>query len=298
MPSTNKTDFLKLSQFEGGDCPKWLADYNGDMRAIDQAMAGLNPNVKKYYTKITGNLNEVTDSGWYYASTEDTENCPPKAGSVLFALVVRKMFDTLIIQDVYFGGLTQYRYTRICRQQAGGAAVGWGDWELIPTSGVLKTYLPVGSILTWATATAPTGFLLCNGQAVSRTKYATLFALLQTTYGVGDGTTTFNLPNLSGRVVLGASTSRQVAVSGGSETQELIAAVGAVQGNTGTIGYKAASAPPFDYDMAIEGTGTVTAGTPVTANHGAMVCGMNGETPSNLPPFLTLNYIIKAETGC
>ena len=96
---------------------------------------------------------------------------------------------------------------------------------------------------------------------------------------------------------MGASSNHPIASSGGNETQELIAAVGAVQGNTGTIGYKA-SAPPFDYDMAIEGTGTVTAGTPVTANHGAMVCGVNGETPSNLPPFLTLNYIRKAETGC
>lgn len=56
----------------------------------------------------------------------------------------------------------------------------------------------------WFTATAPTGWLLCDGSAVSRTTYADLFAVIGTTYGAGDGTT-FNLPNFSNRVPVGYS---------------------------------------------------------------------------------------------
>lgn len=57
--------------------------------------------------------------------------------------------------------------------------------------------IPVGTILPWSTDTAPAGFLLCDGSAVSRTTYAGLFAVIGTTYGDGDGNTTFNIPNLS-----------------------------------------------------------------------------------------------------
>jgi microcystin-dependent protein len=55
-------------------------------------------------------------------------------------------------------------------------------------------------------ATAPTNFMICDGTAISRTTYATLFALISTTYGVGDGSTTFNLPDMRGIFLKGAGT--------------------------------------------------------------------------------------------
>jgi microcystin-dependent protein len=62
---------------------------------------------------------------------------------------------------------------------------------------------PIGMITPYAGATAPTNWQLCYGQAISRTTYASLFAIIGTAYGVGDGTTTFNLPDLRGRTVAG-----------------------------------------------------------------------------------------------
>lgn len=56
---------------------------------------------------------------------------------------------------------------------------------------------PTGTILTNTTNILPPGYLLCNGTAVSRTTYSSLFTVIGTTYGEGDGSTTFNLPNLS-----------------------------------------------------------------------------------------------------
>lgn len=58
----------------------------------------------------------------------------------------------------------------------------------------------VGFVELYAGSVAPTGWLLCDGSAVSRTTYSVLFALIGTMYGAGDGTTTFNLPNLSGTI--------------------------------------------------------------------------------------------------
>lgn len=62
--------------------------------------------------------------------------------------------------------------------------------------GTLYTDSPVGSIIPYGGATVPNGFLLCKGQAVSRTTYAELFAVIGTAFGSGDGSTTFNVPDL------------------------------------------------------------------------------------------------------
>ena len=76
---------------------------------------------------------------------------------------------------------------------------------------------PAGELKMWPTATAPTGFLLCTGAAVSRTIYAALFAVIGTTFGAGDGTTTFNLPDFDNRLPIGAGDLYAVGATGGSK---------------------------------------------------------------------------------
>jgi microcystin-dependent protein len=65
----------------------------------------------------------------------------------------------------------------------------------------LAQSMPIGAVIDFAGTSPPPGWMLCYGQALNRTTYATLFAWLGTTYGVGDGSTTFNLPDLRGRVI-------------------------------------------------------------------------------------------------
>lgn len=91
----------------------------------------------------------------------------------------------------------------------------WGDeinqnWSDIDTDlkavsdAVTATVaVPLGGVIDYAGSTAPTNFALCYGQAINRTTYATLFAIIGTTYGVGDGSTTFNVPDLRGRIAAG-----------------------------------------------------------------------------------------------
>ncbi len=78
------------------------------------------------------------------------------------------------------------------------------------TLGVPDTFVPTGAIFWFGANTPPTGYLECNGVAVSRTNYATLFTVIGTTYGVGDGSTTFNLPDLRGEFVRGWDNGRGV----------------------------------------------------------------------------------------
>lgn len=84
---------------------------------------------------------------------------------------------------------------------------------------------PAGSITQYAGSSAPTGWLLCDGSAVSRTTYSDLFSLISTTYGVGDGSTTFNLPDLKGKIPVGYNSSDgdfdALGETGGAKTHTL-----------------------------------------------------------------------------
>lgn len=98
--------------------------------------------------------------------------------------------------------LSENSDSKVATQKAVKAYIDGGGDISITTK-----IVPTGAILPYGGATAPSNFLLCNGSAVSRTTYANLFAILSTSYGVGDGSTTFNLPNLQGRFPLGYSAS-------------------------------------------------------------------------------------------
>lgn len=88
---------------------------------------------------------------------------------------------------------------------------------------------PTGALLAFAGTSAPSGYLLCDGTAVSRTTYSTLFGVIGTSFGVGDGSTTFNLPDLRGRVPVGLDN------LGGSSANRVVDAQGdALGGSLGT----------------------------------------------------------------
>ena len=98
------------------------------------------------------------------------------------------------------------------------------------TTGGEEIPMPAGAIVAYAGGSAPPGYLVCDGSAVSRTGYANLFAAIGTTWGAGDGSTTFNVPDLRDRVPVGVSpgglsgrpTARALAAVGGEESHVLI----------------------------------------------------------------------------
>lgn len=165
------------------------------------------------------------------------------------------------------------------------------------SGGVGGDTLPIGSVVEWYSATIPTNWFACNGQAVSRTDYAELFSVLGTTYGEGDGSTTFNLPDMSSRVGVGLDINDTnfdtLGKTGGEITHTLT--IDEIPGHThveyaiedqGAIALEEETTVSYKIDAT--GTSTTSQG----ANTGST--GGNG-SHNNLQPYIVVNYIIKAK---
>jgi microcystin-dependent protein len=150
----------------------------------------------------------------------------------------------------------------------------------------ISTAVPAGVITQFAGAAAPAGYLLCDGTAYSRTvTYNTLFDAIGTTYGGGDGSTTFNVPNLKGRVPVGLDASQSefdaLAETGGAKTHTLTTAEIPSHSHPGQIVFGGGSGGT---GVRIEGIGSSQPNTGSTGGGGAH---------NNLQPYIVVNYIIK-----
>ena len=149
-----------------------------------------------------------------------------------------------------------------------------------------------GTINMWPTASAPTGYLLCQGSAISRATYAALFAVIGTTFGVGDGTTTFNLPNYTNRMPYGAT----VGTTGGSADAVVVShthtATVTDPGHLHAGGWvQSGNLSRANTDTTGSYSNTASAVTGISvANSTTGVSGTN----ANLPPYLGITFIIKA----
>jgi microcystin-dependent protein len=190
---------------------------------------------------------------------------------------------------------------------------------------------PVGTVKDYAGSTAPTGYLMCDGSAVSRSTYSGLFAVISTTFGAGDGSLTFNLPDCRGRGRIGAGTgagltARALGATGGEETHTLtVSEVPALSasvsgttsaggghthtltdpGHTHTLALKdhSGAGPNAAYGSGSSGSATTdSAQTGIsiasTADHShsfsaTAATNGGGGAHNNMQPFIALNAIIK-----
>lgn len=172
---------------------------------------------------------------------------------------------------------------------------------------VTQPPIPAGVMHQYAGATAPSGYLLCDGSAVSRTTYAALFAVLSTTYGAGNGSTTFNLPDLRGRVPMGAGTGTGLNASGTgapSGTAQTARTRGQWGGEETHLLTSAESGMPahlhtFDRGEWVAGAAAGSAAgawgaTKYTTQNTSTASAANASSRhSVVPPFVVTNYIIK-----
>ena len=167
--------------------------------------------------------------------------------------------------------------------------------------------IPTATIVPWSSSSVPKGFLECNGAAVSRSTYSALFAIVGTTYGSGDGSSTFNVPNLADNVAVSKSPNKALGSTGGANT---VQSTGNVAGNAashtlatnelashshtggGTDGGPAPGGNPANPARQFNpsSTGNTGGGGGHTHNLSAT---FTGDSTSVLQPYLTVVYIIK-----
>lgn len=165
-----------------------------------------------------------------------------------------------------------------------------GDFYLTaPVPSQYSTSTPSGTVTQFAGASVPAGWLECNGAAVSRATYSSLFAAIGTTWGIGDGSTTFNLPDARGRAPIGVGTgsgltARVLGTSGGAETHQLVTTE--LPSHTHTIAGEKAESGPGDpcVNDAYTGSGTWTATSNATGSDVAH---------NNMQPWVAFKFIIK-----
>ena len=162
--------------------------------------------------------------------------------------------------------------------------------------------MPTGAIVPYGASVAPSGYVLCNGTAYNRTgTYADLFGVIGTKYGVGDGSSTFNVPDTRGRFLAGWDAGTSVLTS---VTVSMI--TGATIGNTGgtqAVALAVAQIPSHQHEMWVSGSGdegsdSGVPGFDLSSDYEAQSTVSTGSTGgggshSNIPPSLIINYIIK-----
>ena len=169
--------------------------------------------------------------------------------------------------------------------------------------------IPSGTIVPWSDSSIPSGFLECTGQAVSRSTYATLFGIIGTTYGAGNGSTTFNVPDLQDNVAVSKSNNKNLGSTGGANT---VTSTGNVGGSTANATLSTAQlaqhnhlgkiSPPNPYGgqgITVNGSFgqpniNIVRDTGSGSGHSHnMSASFTGDSTSVVQPYLTVVYIIK-----
>ena len=166
--------------------------------------------------------------------------------------------------------------------------------------------IPTATIVPWSSASVPTGFLECNGQTVSRSTYSALFAVIGTTYGAGDGSSTFLVPDLQDNVAVGISNNKALASTGGANT---VTSTGNVAGSTANATLTTAQLASHSHPVPVGGFqpsgpsgaeanpsksqgGSGSAGSGDGHSHN-MSANFVGDATSVLQPYIAVIYIIK-----
>jgi microcystin-dependent protein len=262
-----------------------------------------------------GTSSDIVASTFAQTLLDDTDAATMRTTLGLGSLAVQNTIDSTDIDD---DAVTN---AKLADNAVNTAQIADDAVTAAKVASALQTLLtPTGSLVPYAGTSAPTGWLFCYGQAVSRTTYVDLFTALGTTYGSGDGSTTFNLPDLRGRVIAGkddmggTSANRltdqsgglngdTLGDSGGSETHTLTTAQMpshthtvnsvTVYGASTTSSGSSYSGLLYTNNPDTIPTRTATTGDGVNSHTASLANTGSGAAHNNVQPTLILNYIIK-----
>ena len=156
--------------------------------------------------------------------------------------------------------------------------------------------IPSGILIPFAGTTVPDGWLLCDGSDISRVLYSNLFAVINTDFGEGDGSTTFNLPDLRGRMPLGLD--NMGGINSGRVNNQMANQLGGADGEENhQLDIDEMPSHNHDYEGAKSMNGSPHRTSMMGGNgnnHSNTTNSRGGDQPhNNMPPYIALNYIIK-----
>ena len=350
MASSYSTSLKIQLMANGEDSNTWGTITNTNWNLIEQAVSGIQPITMSNANYTLSNLNGVSDEARnmvlvvggtssvsttpynqivaplvnkFYVITNNTAGGNPiTIGGSSGSLITIPNATTV---QVYCDGTNFYsaQTASAGNFNVNGNETVSGNLSVAGTltvAGLPAGFSPTGSVTMYAAASAPTGWLLCNGAAVSRTTYAALFAVTGTTFGAGDGSTTFNLPNYTDRMPYGTT----VGATGGSADSTLpshthgINDPGHAHGASSsssvydpghahsiTTGNSGSYGGPYIQSRGgtEQGGGTNGASTGISVSTSTSISGAYtgistqtagvSPTGTNLPPYLGINFIIK-----
>jgi len=277
-----------------------LINYQG--RLTDQTGAGLPPGQYQIQFRLWDSPTATNNSDLIWGQQQTLTVQPTGVfATILGSGGTAIPSTTPAVNDLSFAFTQSSRYIGLTVISSNGIAIS-GASEILPRQQILSVPYAVtasfastaqnaingvsaGSVMPFAGAVAPSGWLLCNGAAVSRTTYSNLFTVIGISNGNGDGATTFNLPDYRGRTLMGMDAT-QVEFSSLGET-------GGAKTHTNTVAELAAHSHIVDNNQNNYGGGGPNAGFGATGNR-IWSGSTGGSQPYNiLPPYSVVNYIIK-----
>ena len=287
--TTNKTTHYELSQYTANDKTSYLVNYNSDMSVIDsgiynaQAKADTNGNAIGDLSNLTTDVKSSLVSALNEVDSHTDENTT-HIGNLSNLATYENSDLVRAINEVdsntntntgNIGNLTDLETTI--------------KSNLVGAINEVNTDTPIGAIMPYAGTSAPSKYLICDGSAVSRTTYEALYSIIGTRYGNGDGSTTFNLPNLKGRTIVGRdllqSDFHEIGATGGEKVHLLT--VNEIPSHNHDINIPKMLYSDVSSGSVLGGESIVGQTTHQTGNTGG------GQAHNNMQPYIVLNYIIR-----
>lgn len=288
------TKILLVSATGSTASPIWTID---NYSVTTPTIFDSNGNELLKFTSVTSAVNEwtITNAAASTAPRFDVTGGDTNADGYVAAKGTGKLYldggDTgdLELNSVSTGTIRLRRATAATSTLTIGTSLTVGTSLTMSDPTSAFTLIPAGTLFDFAGTSVPTGWLVCDGSAVSRTTYATLFAAIGTTWGAGDGTTTFNVPNLQRRITVG---------KGGSGTATLANTVGATGGaETHTLTESELAAHAHTYLFSTGNIGTAAGGNScyvATSGNLSTTSTGGGAAHNNMQPSAVVTKMIRA----